>query len=74
MCTNSGRLRGDALGIAAWQHHPARQGRLILLVFGFWFLVCYAVTQLAIPLHLEFIHVVCSNRDAQMRLADVILI
>jgi len=38
---------------------------IILLVFGFWFLVCYAATQIAIQLHQERIQVVCSNRVAR---------
>ena len=37
----------------------------IRLVFGFWFMVCCATTQLAMQLQLECIQVVCSNREAR---------
>jgi len=35
--------------------------------FGFWFLVCYAATQLAIQLQQKCIQVVYSNREARKR-------
>jgi len=41
-----------------------------MLSYGFWFLVCYAVAQLAFQLHQECIQVVCSNRMAWKRLTD----
>jgi len=40
------------------------------LVFGFWFLVCYAATQLATPLPQERIQVVSSNKVARKRSAE----
>jgi len=40
------------------------------LVFGIWFLVCYAATQLAIQLHQERIQVVRSNRVVLKRPAE----
>jgi len=39
--------------------------------FGFWFLVCYATTQLATQLHQRHIQVVRSNRVARKRPAEV---
>ena len=40
------------------------------LVFGFWFLVCYAATQLATQLHQRRIQVVRSNKVAWKRLTE----
>jgi len=37
------------------------------IVFGFWFLGCYAATQIALQLHQERIQVVRSNREAWKR-------
>jgi len=39
-------------------------------LFGFWFLVCYVVTQVTIQLQQECIQVVCSNREARKRPAE----
>jgi len=38
--------------------------------FFFWFLVCYAATQLATPLHQRRIQVVHSNKVAWKRLTE----
>jgi len=38
--------------------------------FGFWFLVCYAATQLATQLQQRCIQVVCSNKKARKRLTE----
>ena len=40
------------------------------LVTGFWFLVCYATTQLATQLRQRCIQVVCSNKEARKRLTE----
>ena len=40
------------------------------VITGLWFLVCYATTQLATPLHQRRIHVVRSNKVAQKRLTE----
>jgi len=40
------------------------------VITGFWFLDCYAPTQLATPLHLGRIHVVRSNKVSQERLTE----
>ena len=37
---------------------------------GFWFLVCYATTQLATQLQQRCIQVVCSNKEARKRLTE----
>jgi len=42
----------------------------IIIMWGFWFLVCYAGTQLAIQLQQECIQVVYSNREARKRPAE----
>jgi len=39
-------------------------------VFGFWFLVCYAATQLATQLRQRCIQVVRSNKEARKRLTE----
>jgi len=40
-------------------------------VEAFWFLVCYAATQLATPLHQKRIQVVRSNKVARKRLIEL---
>ena len=40
------------------------------VITGLWFLVCYATTQLATPLHQRRIQVVRSNKVAQKRLTE----
>ena len=40
------------------------------VITGFWFLVCYAATQLATPLHQRRIQVVRRNNVAQKRLTE----
>jgi len=40
------------------------------LVFGFWFLVCYAATQIATQLRQRCIQEVCSNKEAWKRLNE----
>jgi len=40
------------------------------VITGFWFLVCYAATQLGTPLHQRRIQVVRSNKVAQKRLTE----
>jgi len=54
----AGRLRN----LSRWGHSEVRT-----LVFGFWFLVCYAATHLTIQLQQERTQVVCSNREARKR-------
>jgi len=39
-------------------------------LFFFWFLVCYADTQLATQLQQRCIQVVCSNKEARRRLNE----
>ena len=39
-------------------------------IYGFWFLVCYEVTQLATQLRQRCIQVVCSKKEAQKRLTE----
>jgi len=43
---------------------------LSFLVYGFWFVVCYAATQLATQLRQRCIQVVRSNKEARKRLTD----
>jgi len=43
---------------------------LFLFLFGFWFLVRYAATQLATQLQQRCIHVVRSNKEARKRLTE----
>jgi len=46
---------------------------LVLICYhnlGFWFLVCYAATQLATQLQQRCIQVVCSNKEARKRLTE----
>ena len=40
------------------------------MVFGFWFLVCYAATQIATQLRQRCIQEVCSNKEAWKRLNE----
>jgi len=39
-------------------------------LFGFWFLVCHAATQLATQLQKRYIQVVCSNKETWKRLTE----
>jgi len=42
----------------------------LICSFRFWFLVCYAATQLATQLRQRCIQVVCSNKEARKRLTE----
>jgi len=50
--------------------HQELWSRFWFLVFGFWFLVCYATTQLATPLQQRRMQVVRSNKVARKRLTE----
>jgi len=41
-----------------------------IVALGFWFLVCYAATQLATQSRQRCIQVVCSNKEARKRLTE----
>jgi len=43
---------------------------LVLVMIGFWFLVCHAATQLATQLRQRCIQLVCSNKEARKRLTE----
>jgi len=43
---------------------------ITITIFGFWFLVCYAATQLATQLQQRCIQVVRSNKEARKRLTE----
>jgi len=56
-------------GSGQYEDEQNRRGRATILL-GFWFLVCYATTQLATQLQHRCIQVVCSNKEARKRLTE----
>ena len=55
-------------GIPKWGGFPSQS---LPMGSGFWFLVCYAATQLATPLHQRRIQVVRSNMVTRKRLSNL---
>jgi len=68
-----GRLRKRSLTPVSCNSNIERRmnrPKSAVRVIGFWFLVCYAATQLATQLQQKCIQVVCSNEEARKRLTE----
>ena len=67
--THAAEARGSALGCSP---RCLKLDRILCMTCSdlFWFLVCYAATQLATPLHQRRIQVVRSNKVARKRLTN----